>query len=102
MTRYSMALTVLGFCLGLAFALPGRAQGDLAELDLEKLLETTVTGASKHGQKQSEVAAAVSVITREEIKAFGWRTLAEALESLRKDYSHATQEIRALVAEGQS
>ena len=39
-------------------------------------------GASKYEQKQNEVAAAVSVITRQEIKAFGWRTLDEALTSL--------------------
>jgi iron complex outermembrane receptor protein len=68
--------------LGLVLALPAAAQDDLAELDLEKLLETTVTGASKYEQKQSEVAAAVSVITRDEIKAFGWRTVADALQSL--------------------
>lgn len=45
-------------------------------------MELTVVGASKYEQKQSEVAAAVSVVTRSEIKAFGWRTLADALASL--------------------
>jgi outer membrane receptor protein involved in Fe transport len=55
---------------------------DLTQLSLEQLLEVTVVGASKYEQKQSEVAAAVSVITRGEIQAFGWRTLAEALGSL--------------------
>jgi iron complex outermembrane receptor protein len=56
--------------------------GDLTSLSLESLLQLTVVGASKYEQKQSEVAAAVSVITRSEIRAFGWRTLAEALGSL--------------------
>ena len=37
---------------------------------------------SKYQQKQSQIGAAVSVITREEIKAFGWRTLDQALASL--------------------
>ena len=55
---------------------------DLTTLSLEQLLEVKVVGASKYEQKQSEVAAAVSVITRQEIEAFGWRTIDEALASL--------------------
>lgn len=55
---------------------------DLTSLSLEQLLGITVVGASKYEQKQSEVAAAVSVITRAQIRAFGWRTLADALASL--------------------
>ena len=62
-----------------AFAI---AAGDLTSLSLEQLLDVKIVGASKYEQKQSEVAAAVSVITRQEIKAFGWRTLGEALASL--------------------
>jgi iron complex outermembrane receptor protein len=55
---------------------------ELTTLSLEQLLDVTIIGASKYEQKQGEAAAAVSVITRQEIKAFGWRTLAEALASL--------------------
>jgi outer membrane receptor for ferrienterochelin and colicin len=51
-------------------------------MSLEQLLDVTIIGASKYEQKQGEAAAAVSVITRQEIQAFGWRTLAEALASL--------------------
>lgn len=58
------------------------AADDVSELSLEQLLNVTIIGASKYEQKQSEVAAAVSVITRDEIKAFGWHTLGEALASL--------------------
>lgn len=69
--------------LATSIALPARSQqADAAALSLEDLLEVTVTGAAKYSQKQSEVAAAASVITRTEIKAFGWRTLDEALASL--------------------
>ncbi len=68
--------------LAAAFSLGAQAATDLTSLSLEQLLEVTVVGASKYEQKQSEVAAAVSVITRGEIKAFGWRTLDEALTSL--------------------
>lgn len=51
-------------------------------LSLEQLMDIPVVGASKYVQKQSEVAAAVRVITREEIRTFGWRTLDQALNSL--------------------
>jgi outer membrane receptor protein involved in Fe transport len=75
------------FCSAVASALltitPGAwAQSSLTSLSLEQLMDVTIVGASKYEQKQSEVAAAVSVITRQEIKSFGWRTLAEALASL--------------------
>ena len=68
--------------LAAAGAVHAAEAADLTTLSLEQLLEVKVVGASKYAQKQSEVAAAVSVITRGEIKAFGWRTLAEALASL--------------------
>src|ERR1700732_4146719 len=58
------------------------ASADLTALSLEQLLDVTIVGASKYEQKQGEVAAAVSVITRQEIQSFGWHTLAEALSSL--------------------
>ncbi|MFA6465488.1 MAG: TonB-dependent receptor [Desulfurivibrionaceae bacterium] len=77
--RFNFPLT-----LGLIAALAGPAQAEteLTELSLEHLLKTTVTSASKYEQKQSEIAATVSIITREEIKTFGWRTLDQALASL--------------------
>lgn len=69
-------------CVGLLLALPARASSDLTAVSLEQLLDMTVVGASKYEQKQSEVAAAVRIITREEIRTFGWRTLNDALGSL--------------------
>ena len=71
-------------CAALTAAYPSFAAQttDVTSLSLEQLLDISVVGASKYEQKQSEVAAAVSVITRQEIKVFGWRTLEEALASL--------------------
>ena len=71
-----------GANVGLAIAQAHAPVTKLTALSLEQLLEVSIVGASKYEQRQSEVAAAVSVITRQEIKAFGWRTLAEALASL--------------------
>ncbi len=71
-------------CAGVLAAVcaPALAATDPTSLSLEELLDVTITGASKYEQKQGDVAAAVSVITRREIQTFGWRTLAEALASL--------------------
>ena len=64
---------------------PAAAQSaaDLAELPLARLLDMEVTGASRVAGPRSASAASVSVVTREEIEALGWRTLGEALRSLR-------------------
>ena len=61
---------------------PAFASKQLEDLSLDQLMNISITGAAKYEQKQSEVAAAVSVITRNDIKAYGWRTLNEALASL--------------------
>ncbi len=80
-SRGSLRITAMLAVLSLT-AGPARATTDLADLSLESLLAVPIVGASKYEQRQNAVAAAVSVITRKEIKTFGWRTLAEALNSL--------------------
>ena len=84
--RPNQALSLLArsllACLPLLAAPAAVAETDITQMSLEQLLEVTVVGASKYEQRQEDVAAAVSVITRDEIKAYGWRTLAEALASL--------------------
>jgi iron complex outermembrane receptor protein len=69
-------------CLAGVVALHTAAAADVTDMSLEQLMQIGVVGASKYEQKQSQIGAAVSVITREEIKAFGWRTLDQALASL--------------------
>jgi outer membrane receptor protein involved in Fe transport len=72
----------LAAAVALALGGPAWAQADLTNLSLEQLLQVSITGASKYEQRQEEIAAAASVITRQEIRAFGWRTLDDALASL--------------------
>lgn len=62
--------------------LPAHAIQQLEELSLEELINVKIIGASKYAQNPREVAAATSVITRKDIRAYGWRTLQEALASL--------------------
>ena len=61
---------------------PAAQAEELADLSLEQLMAVPVVGASKYAQTQDRVAAAVTVITRDEIRSFGWRTLDEALATL--------------------
>lgn len=58
----------------------------LAELSLEELGAVrvdTVEGASRYRQKITEAPAAVSIITADDIRTFGWRTMAELLGAVR-------------------
>jgi outer membrane receptor protein involved in Fe transport len=81
-TRYAHRPFALCAMLWVVASARAYASADLTALSLEQLLDVTIVGASKYEQKQGEVAAAVSVITRQEIQSFGWHTLGEALSSL--------------------
>jgi iron complex outermembrane receptor protein len=58
----------------------------LTELSLEELMNIEVVSASKKPQKMSEAPASVTVITANEIKQYGWRTLADLFRSVRGFY----------------
>jgi outer membrane receptor protein involved in Fe transport len=78
-------VTSISFALSTSLALPALAavaQRDLIDLSLEELLRVEVTSASKYSQAAREAPSAVQVITSEDIRRYGWRTLAEALQSL--------------------
>jgi outer membrane receptor for ferrienterochelin and colicins len=58
---------------------------DLTELSLEALMNIeipTVYGASKFEQKTTEAPSSITVISSEEIKRYGYRTLADVLQSV--------------------
>lgn len=66
-------------------ALPAAATplADLTDLSLEDLLDVQVVSASRHVQKASEAPSSVTVLHGEDFRTWGWRTLAEALNSVR-------------------
>ena len=70
----------------------GGQTNDLAALkslsleDLAAVQVDTVVGASKHEQKVTEAPSAVSVVTKDDIKKQGYRTLADVLRSVRGFY----------------
>ncbi|MCY1022920.1 TonB-dependent receptor plug domain-containing protein [Pyxidicoccus sp. MSG2] len=57
-----------------------QTQGSLSELPLEELMQVEIVTPTKQPQKLEQAPAIVSVITREEIATWGYRSVAEALE----------------------
>lgn len=80
--RPSLVLAIALFSGATWAQAPGTA-GSLADLPLDSLLDMPVNGTSRFVQRRSQAASAVTVITREEILAFGHRTLADVLRNVR-------------------
>ncbi|WP_394475059.1 TonB-dependent receptor plug domain-containing protein [Ralstonia mannitolilytica] len=77
------------------------AETDLTELPIEQLMQVqVVTGASKYAQASDDAPANVSVITADDIKAHGWRTLADILRSLPGLYTNYDRNYTTLGARG--
>jgi iron complex outermembrane receptor protein len=55
------------------------AQADLTEYNIEELMEITVTSVSKKSQKIADAAAAIYVITQDDIRRSGVTNIADAL-----------------------
>lgn len=61
-------------------------QPDLTEMPIENLLNMEVYSASKFIQKKSDAPTAVTVITAQDIKDYGYWTLADIVQSVRGIY----------------
>jgi iron complex outermembrane receptor protein len=79
-----MYLVVLATCLSAFDAVAQEKETvPLTELSIEELLNVEVYSASKFVQKITEAPASVTIVTHEDIKRYGYRTLADILRSVR-------------------
>jgi len=60
--------------------------GGGSELSLDELLNIEISSAAKYSQTATEAAASVTVITRDDISRYGYRTLSDALVQVRGFY----------------
>lgn len=74
--------------LFIALLCAGKSQAgeDLTSLSFDQLLSVEIVTASKFAQKVSEAPSSVSIVTADDIKSFGYRTLADILRSMRGVY----------------
>ncbi|WP_294894263.1 TonB-dependent siderophore receptor [Sulfuricurvum sp. RIFOXYD12_FULL_44_77] len=76
----SLLLLLMTSSLG---ALENNSATDATEIPLEELLQTEYIPASHIANQISNAASAVSIVTAQDIKDYGYRTLSEILSSMR-------------------
>ncbi|MBK8817397.1 MAG: TonB-dependent receptor [Methylococcaceae bacterium] len=83
-----LCLTYLVLSGVLCHVQPVSAQdkNSVIDLPLDQLVNVDVVSASRFKQKSSEAPSAVEVLTADQIRNYGWRTLADALNSIRGLY----------------
>ena len=78
--RSTIATLLLTFALTVSRAASSREQPlDLTALSIEELMDIEVTSVSKKPEKMAEAAAAVAVVTREDLRRAGATSIPEAL-----------------------
>jgi iron complex outermembrane receptor protein len=84
------AVTTLAAAPAAAQPAPPDPSGALAGRSLEDLLAVevdTVYGAARREQRVTEAPSSVTILTADDVRTFGWRTLSEALASVRGFYT---------------
>ncbi|MGZ4825478.1 MAG: TonB-dependent receptor plug domain-containing protein, partial [Terriglobales bacterium] len=82
-----MTVRILAFLVVLGMVAPvatGQqdAGADLKALNLEQLMNVQFYTASKRAQKASDTPASVTIVTADDIRTFGYRTLADVLDGV--------------------
>lgn len=79
-------LPMAAFAVSLAMPVLAEEVDKFMEMSLDQLVNVEVVSASRFKQKSSEAPSAVEVITAEEIRSYGWRTVGDAVNAMRGLY----------------
>ncbi len=80
-----LSCLLFGWCAPAADSVPTTNQVDLTQVPIEKLMEMevpSVYSASKFEQRTTEAPASITIVTADEVKRYGYRTLGDILESV--------------------
>lgn len=86
MRRFTVLIALGILVLGSVCSAQDSKPQDVSDMSLEQLGQITVYSASKHEQAVDDAPSSVSVITADEIQRYGYRTLADILETVRGFY----------------
>jgi len=86
MTKHGLRHSVLISTLIVFMPAQAATEQDLTALSLEDLLTVDIISASRLAQKPNEAPSSITTLNAKDIKTFGWRTLAEALNAMRGLY----------------
>src|SRR5271169_4445429 len=84
--RFMLAAGLLSLFLNTVPTAAQQEPKNLGEASLEELGNIQVYSASKHMQSASDAPSSVTVVTADEIQKYGYRNLADILESVRGFY----------------
>lgn len=95
----------LFLCFGLVLASTAQAQLDGIDLPLEELVKVRVVSLPKFAENADAIPSVVSILKREEIRLYGWRTLGDALRTLQgfnvtSDHTYAYAGVRGVSPPG--
>jgi len=80
---WKISLTIIFLFLTACACWAFEEKTDVTEYTIEELMNVQVYGASKFDQKIIEAPSSVSIVSSNDIKKYGYRTLADILKSLR-------------------
>jgi outer membrane receptor for ferrienterochelin and colicin len=63
---------------------------DAIDAPLEELLKINIVSAPKFAENPDQIPSHISVLTAEDIRQYGWRTLSDALRTLQGSMSPTT------------
>lgn len=81
-----MVFVLIGLQLAGGLACAGTAR-DLSDTPFEQLVQQEIVPASRLAQQISDSPSAVAIVTADDIRAYGYRTIADVINGMRGLYT---------------